>query len=64
MTNNKISTHSFARALLARPDEYIRGWVFGKFSVFWDTDEPVKTVTLAELLGGREPAKRLEEPDE
>lgn len=43
--NNRASTHTFARALLSRPDEFVRFWLFGKLSIVWDSGVPVSVPT-------------------
>ena len=41
MSNRIVQTHKFARGLLARRNEYVRFWLFGRLSIVWDTNRAV-----------------------
>ena len=36
----KVKTHDFARELLKKSDSTVRGWVFRRLVIIWDTKRP------------------------
>ena len=48
---NRVETHAFARALLSRPNEFIRMWGVGRLWLVWDTNKSApQTVPTRELI--------------